>query len=831
MPLKRVNFRTFAKGLWLAGPRENAPEDALRRAVGVAGLRYGSIRSRSGSALLLALDAHSVVRWKDKRIVGAGTGLFYGVLAGSEVGISTEQVLSGNRWTAEPMPPTAESSPVDDRLWVADSSWPVKIKSDFTSQRWGITAPTLAPTTGTKSAQAAKTIEDCDTAASFVTNGNISVFGNSTLKKLQGTGSIAGTVAKNSEGTIDRTTTLDLSQFSAPGDSADQDYIELSVAFLRPKHVKNIEIAFLVGAGVPASFDNMTDSYSRELRVKTLSRKKTKKLRGTADLVFFKDQKKFLEEHSAASGRDLSTSEFIQEDEIAVSRRTWTRITIPKSSFTANGAAGTTGFTWANVRGFRISIETTNAGTAPFWIDNIRMLGGVGMQGDYKWTYTYRNSGSGERSNPPIDSDGNILFKLVQDVERQAVVVTGFQVSTDPQVDFIEVWRTLGNGEVYFKAGQVANSGTPSFTDVVADHIGMFADSGGSPTILQPLELPLDNDPPPAGIFDCAKHGARMFVVTNSGNNAGRLYHSPIGRPGSAGADFLEVTANDDPIQKIVEWNGSLWVFTLTGLFQIAQDDVPFAPTPVYGAPGAKSGSGRTVVPTPRGILYQANDGVRMFDGVSTVLAAEDALRPVFRGATTNGIAGMAGVIATYGRDEYYISDTVGTTLGLDCTTQAWRNIGVPARALYYEAETGLLLATFQSALFATGVIIVVSNNSTFVPNTTSAAYVSFAIPAATGSTAAAVYVRMPEGATLTDVRVRLSVALGGGGTFTLKPVINGVDSSSLNVLISSGGSTGSAAGSLAVAQDDLVCFHAVFTGGTTSATVRSITIAYQVAI
>jgi hypothetical protein len=729
------------------------------------------------------------------------------------------------------MPPTVEGSPLADRLWISDPSWPIKLKSDFTNTRWGITAPTAAPTLTSKNAQLSKTIENMDTSGSWAPF-NITSFANDTIKRLEGTGSITGIVPKDSEGIMDRVIALNLAQFAAPGDSADEDYIHLDIAFLRPKHIKNMEIMFLVGAAAPANFDNVTDAYSRELQIKVVKRPVKKKLRGTGDFVRFKDQRQFLIDNPVGNARDVSTAEFTQEDQIAVTRRTWTRVTIPKSSFDKQGLAGTAGFTWANVQGIRITFETTKQGTAQFWIDDLKLIGGVGMQGDYKYTYTYKNSDTLERSNPPIDADGNVEFLLVEDVERQSVTLGGFQVSTDPQVDKIEVWRTLGNGEVYFKAGETDNTGTPSFVDNVADYIGIFS-AGSTPTVLESIELPLDNAPPPSNIFDCARHVSRMFVISSATAEAGRIYVSPIGRPGSVGADFIECSAADNPVKKIISWNGALWAFTEDRLYQIAEQDEPFSAQPVYGVPGVRASAGRTVVATPAGLMYQANDGVRVFNGLESRLVSEDALRPIFRNATLNGINSFEGQVAAYGRNEYYVSDPdldTGTTLALDMDTQAWRNLGMPSNALFYEDETGMLLATFRTATSADAVLIVAPQGATTMTLSTASPFAAIGMPSSPLATDVLARGVLPVPITITRMYVLLATPLAGGGTVTFHVHKNGSNQAAPVVTISSGGTSGNAVGaSLSFAAGDTISINTTYTGGTTTAPVQAIMLSYSV--
>ena len=90
---------------------------------------------------------------------------------------------------------------------------------------------------------------------------------------------------------------------------------------------------------------------------------------------------------------------------------------------------------------------------------------------------------------------------------------------------------------------------------------------------------------------------------------------------------------------------------------------------------------------TDKGILYKSKDGIRLFDGLRSELMAFQSLSNLFKGETSNGIAGFNPVVATFSETEYFCSD--GTvTLSLDFNNQRWRNVGLGAKALFYESDT-----------------------------------------------------------------------------------------------------------------------------------------------
>lgn len=66
---------------------------------------------------------------------------------------------------------------------------------------------------------------------------------------------------------------------------------------------------------------------------------------------------------------------------------------------------------------------------------------------------------------------------------------------------------------------------------------------------------------------------------------------------------------------------------------------------------------------------------------------------------------------------------------------------------------------------------------------------------------------------------VRLGSALGGGQSIVYRFVVNGTPDATLNITVSTGQSSGSATGSLAIAADDLIAIEAVVTGAVTAVT------------
>jgi len=87
---------------------------------------------------------------------------------------------------------------------------------------------------------------------------------------------------------------------------------------------------------------------------------------------------------------------------------------------------------------------------------------------------------------------------------------------------------------------------------------------------------------------------------------------------------------------------------------------------------------------------------------------------------------------------------------------------------------------------------------------------------------------RAPREFEFTSLYFATSDTPTAGKTFTLCFNINGVDSAAIVPAITPGNYSAGASGSLSVAQDDLVCLHAGFTGGAVSYAIRTASSGYR---
>ncbi len=361
--------------------------------------------------------------------------------------------------------------------------------------------------------------------------------------------------------------------------------------------------------------------------------------------------------------------------------------------------------------------------------------------------------------NAPFAANGPDFDGVVY---RAPVRLGKFASTDDPQVDMRNIWRTVGDGALPFLVDTISIE-QGEFLDTIADYeeLGRFHNIPGLGTVsctdatatlsnatdylqinvgavinvsagesrtvteklgssqvkldataiwttltfkyqnavvtLQPEQLLLDNDPPADTYEDAfGPFAGAMWWCRDSAAGAGHIvYYSPPGRP-EAVLGFIEPTHTDDATQKLMAFNGSLFVFTGGRIIQIFGEQEPFTSREVGDCPGTTSP--HTVTLTPYGIVYRAEDGYRLFDGQNSTLISIP-LGALVRGKAVDEFAAFEGVIATYARDEYLVSDTL-ITLAYNGSTQMWRELGLGLDALWHDKERNEILAADDHAYF-----------------------------------------------------------------------------------------------------------------------------------
>lgn len=246
--------------------------------------------------------------------------------------------------------------------------------------------------------------------------------------------------------------------------------------------------------------------------------------------------------------------------------------------------------------------------------------GGTHLTGLYYFRYTYIRKLNGvliAESNPSPESAPVIT-------SGQSVIVA-VAFPSDEQVTHIRVYRTLanessGSNKLYF-----------DFDITLADNSGET--SGGDADLGSSMNI--DNDVPPIGITSIAGPGRynRMFVSTGS-----RVHFSKGGLFESFPSTYyIDIGTPDDPVIKLVEWGGSIFIFTKEHIFKLLGDGPD---TFVAGGTLASHGlwSKKGVAVTQFGIMYVSHDGIYIFNSQMEQSLTSKKVNSLFRGEIINGI-------------------------------------------------------------------------------------------------------------------------------------------------------------------------------------------------
>lgn len=662
---KTISLTTLDGGLSIAGSKDRTPPGKARRFQGISPIRSGIIRVRYGSTVLFSTGAHSLYRYDNGRYQGSGTQLY-------KNGTSIFTGFNGSRLAFVRAAPTQG---VVDHLFVAGGGLVRKVDPDGNVTQWGIGVPTSTTIASVNTLQTNE-IDDFDAITGW-TAGTGSTRALESTIFVEGTGSIKWSINKNSASSLTKSITIDLTGYAGEP-SPDEDPIRVWLRVDRPDKLENLALQFSLGNTTFA-----TDTYTAFINTGELFGVGQSFL-GTNDYPGVPEETVALldDEFLVTRPQKLDFANRLFSTKLPTTQETWVEVRLPKLLFTRDGDSAVD---WADVQAVRFLAEAGNK-DIDIYIDQMQLEGGFGLQGTYKYLFTFKNSKTGSRSN------ANTTAAEVVDVKRQSVALASIPTSTDSQVDTREIWRTVGNGSRYFLLDTIANNTTTTYTDEIPDWIGM--DSSAT-TFLSSTELPTDNIEPEDEYEDTwGPHLERVWWCRDTTfGRKGRAYYSPVGRA-EAVESFVNVSDDGDPTQKGITWDARNWVFTKESLYRV-DGTGPFTSHKMPGVPGTCWP--HTVASTPVGIIYRSNDGIRVFNGTRSVLLFPDDILPVLRGYSIENISSFKGVIATFGRDEYIISDTANHTLAVNVVDGRWRDIGLIVDALYFEPDTGDLIAGHNS--------------------------------------------------------------------------------------------------------------------------------------
>lgn len=483
---------------------------------------------------------------------------------------------------------------------------------------------------------------------------------------------------------------IDLTVHTSGDESPLEDLITFWFRFSPSAANKQLDVFFYSGA------DLRNYAY---YKLKTESKPAPANVRGLASILEVKNAQNEL------LARDDFVSEADRNDTLTtIAEKTWIIntaeaqfATIPKKLFWTSES-----FSWSSI--FRIGfIFQSLQNNDEVCVGDVLLVGGGkdesgagtadksrgGIQGTYRYRVTFLNTTTGNRSNP-----GSVT-QIARDVNRGYVQLTDIPTSADSQVDAREIWRTMGDGTRFFKIDTIEDNSTTTYDDQVADYAGL--DNRAGVKIMTTEELPLDNDVPDATFDQHIIDRLTAFWISSTSTKSGRVYYSPIGRPESQ-KGFIDVSGSGDPLQRLIMYQGVRFVFSESKLFRIAGDD-PYISYEIHGVPGVSFASRRTVVATPFGICWQAQDGIRICNGTSSRLLSFDPIGKIFRGENAENFNAFEGTVAAYCRGEYVISNGA-QMLACEIESGAWRHVGFQdITAFFYETDTDVLQGGRTSAV------------------------------------------------------------------------------------------------------------------------------------
>jgi hypothetical protein len=674
MALFRIT-KLASGGLYLSGPDDRLPEGFMRRYRGVSTLAQNSIISRDGSDLLYSLNAHSLVYFASNWYSGVSTS-FYRAAAAIRTG------LSGDRLSFATTAPVAG---LPDYLFVAGGGELFKVDSNGNDTNWGIAPPGSSPALADGGAGGALTTgavyqyavtflcsetghrsnpnASDDTAAITSdfklllhfegTEGSTTITDSSPSARsgtLTGDAYITNTDYKLGAGCLFFDTSLNGYVYWA-----DSDDFALTADF-------TIEGWFRLGGSDSGILQQRVDDNNIVLldcEYSTVGK--------------FSQRPRFLIKSSASTIIELNGL-------IASDLFGWHHISINRASNT-----------WYLFVNGNLNDSETNANSYPnlaaqFELGRVNYGGSTTyMQASSKVDEFVIVKGTALRTSSfvppqsPFGTDGIDLGGSSNSVD-----LTDIPVSTDDQVDYVEIWRTIGDGDVLFWLTSLPN-GTTTWTDDLAD------------STLLSLELPLDNIKPYSWFDDCYGpwNGSMFWITRSEEGERGRVYYSAIGRA-EAMQGFIEVTSDDDGLQRITSYAGQLFVLSKSKAFQVYGTN-PYYSREIAGVPGTIAP--HTLKITPFGPMWESQDGVRFFTGgAQAQLVAYEQVAPIFRGRAVGNFAAFTGVVATFARGEYIISNGT-STLAFSLETKRWRDLGVGCNALAYSPEADQIAATVSSTI------------------------------------------------------------------------------------------------------------------------------------
>lgn len=387
---------------------------------------------------------------------------------------------------------------------------------------------------------------------------------------------------------------------------------------------------------------------------------------------------------------------------LALGNNQWIELTCKVSDLQRIGTETST--TLSNITAAEIIVNAINSNTQVEF-DALWLSGGYNpdltVGNPYVWSYRYRSSLTGARSNPSPPIRGGVIPR------RQAIAIAGVS-SSDPQVDLIDWFRlggtlptwtydgTTPNNDPNFLAtygdAQILGGETLDF-DVYQPWPSTGADSQGVVNVAGSAVQWVSGDPfnvnwipgtqilingQPYTLYAQPPNGNFLEIVENAGALAAAAYtiakptvigglqdtlsddyngvHFSVGdraNPGSlrwtTGNDpdatslsnRLDVTTGSEPLMNVFLWDGVPFVWSSDNLYRVGDDPTGVSQFRAYVTPcGRGLWSKWAFCVTPQGVVFLAKDGLYLTNGGSPAISLSDP--DLYRLFPHDGVDGVA---------------------------------------------------------------------------------------------------------------------------------------------------------------------------------------------
>ena len=747
----------FDSGLYLLGGREQPPQNALRVADGINAIHSKSIRSRDGTKSLYATaQIIAVYSFAGHRYAVDNTGDIY--QDGSIIYVGS--TYNGGLVTFTKAPPNFGSTAY---LFVNGITPPIKISEAGVVTNWGIAQPPDGMTAALITQPVVVPIDTLDDASSSATAPLTSESGNTWALTTSGSAALTSATFTGPTGNypfqiiippqencyIQTTASFNL----ATAGAGDFDAISFMVHIDKPDNLKAIHLAFdvnssgystdayhfvvpvsdLVASNITATANDIASldalassilhtkvSITQVLGVdaNALSVEYLTNLRNS--LLTYQHNQIGKPFKPSVSAQNLLINRVLQ---ITSGNDSWWTVSIPRRFFTHVSATPTTN-EWALITGARFRFVNISSASANVnvYLANLAFAGGVGMDGTYQYLVSYSNA-SGHYSNPNSASAITPPDPVtITNVVRQGVALSSIPTSGDPQVTGRILWRTVGNGGLYYalpnpsantsgtipQLPTIADNTTTTFNDVASDFFG-YGPSDTDLNVLTSIPLvPLQVLPTSGPNASTYFNGTLFSCGDTASGSKGRFYYSAPGyAEGVAG--FTDISNDDDPTKGFAIFGNQLFLLTTKACWQISDISqgplVPlFTAYPVVGAPGCKDAA--SIVTTSNAIVYRSSSGLVGMNGYGAFVVAAQLL-PLFLGESVESYAPIGSILAaTYTNiGEYIFSDGSTNTYAVNVASRSLvnvsspndlvRSVGIPTHALYFEPESNNVQCSF----------------------------------------------------------------------------------------------------------------------------------------